>query len=364
VVECQLPKLDVAGSTPVSRSKKSNGEIRAFHAAGADVLGIGASADTVRLSADAIRRAVPLLAFGIGTINLHQHRVINHSVEGVVHRFQVESVRLRLPRKERRNAQCSAQPVWLSNCFTPDRDGGMFAISVPAAELMPPVQQNALVNKYCAVCHTDAVKNGGLSLEHYDAAQPNPALAAMLLSKLRNGAMGAAGLGIPDTTTRDAWVAATAAQAERAKGWTVIRTEVSESKAPVLTASIVREVVPRKRDTDAPVYRLTLVCNSASHEGEIQLTWSPEPQTNRTFSVSADGNAGIPHRLEGREEKMGNGTAGTSGLAAALLNTPLPQKTLTITDLFPGETLVFPFNDLDQVARGRLAVCLPDGARE
>jgi hypothetical protein len=65
--------------------------------------------------------------------------------------------------------------------------------------------------------------------------------------------------------------------------------------------------------------------------------------------------------LEGREEKMGNGTAGTSGLAAALLHAPLPLNTLTVTDLFPGETVVFPFDDLDQVARRQLAVCLPAG---
>lgn len=238
---------------------------------------------------------------------------------------------------------------------------GPFAISAPAAELMPPAQQNALVQKYCAVCHIDAVKNGGLSLEHYNAAQPDPALAAMLLSKLRNGAMGAAGLGIPDSATRDAWVAATAAQAERAKGWTVIRTEAPGSNEPILTASIVRDVAPRKPYTDTPVYRLTLACNIASRNGEIQLTWSPAPQTNRTFSVSADGNAGIPHRLEGREEKMGNGTALTTGLAAAMLNAPLPEKTLTITDLFPGETVVFPLGELDEVDRRQLAVCLPGG---
>src|SRR3982751_3923908 len=92
-----------------------------------------------------------------------------------------------------------------------------------AADRMPVAQQNALVQQYCAVCHTDAAKNGGLSLEHYDAAQVNPPLAAMLLSKLRNGAMGAAGLGIPDPATRDAGVAATTAQAQRANAWTVIR---------------------------------------------------------------------------------------------------------------------------------------------
>lgn len=34
-----------------------------------------------------------------------------------------------------------------------------------ASEAMPAAQQNALVQKYCAVCHTDASKDGGLSLQ-------------------------------------------------------------------------------------------------------------------------------------------------------------------------------------------------------
>jgi cytochrome c551/c552 len=223
---------------------------------------------------------------------------------------------------------------------------------------MPPAQQTALVQKYCAVCHTDAAKNGGLSLQHYDASQANPALAAMLLSKLRNGAMGAAGVGIPDPATREAWVIATTAQAERARAWTVTRTEVPDSNAQILTASIVRDVTPRKEGTDSPVYRLTLECDLASRKGQIQLTWSPAPQTDRTFSVSADGNSGIPHRLEGKEERMGNGAAISTGLAAAMLHAPLPGKTLTIADLFPGETVVFPLGELDPADRRQLAVCL------
>jgi cytochrome c551/c552 len=64
---------------------------------------------------------------------------------------------------------------------------GCLATSAQAAELMPPAQQNALVQKYCAVCHTDAVKNGGLSLEHFDAAHAAPSLTAMLLSKVTGG---------------------------------------------------------------------------------------------------------------------------------------------------------------------------------
>src|SRR5437667_12302029 len=109
---------------------------------------------------------------------------------------------------------------------------GSLATAAPAADLMPPAQQNALVQKYCAVCHTDTAKNGGLSLEHFDAAQAPPSLTAMLLSKLtgggllktareadsnasaaafvdkkmRSGAMGAAGIPIPDKATIDALI--------------------------------------------------------------------------------------------------------------------------------------------------------------
>ncbi|HYI93734.1 MAG TPA: hypothetical protein VEX68_09340 [Bryobacteraceae bacterium] len=232
------------------------------------------------------------------------------------------------------------------------------------AEIMQPAQQNALVRKYCAVCHTDAAKNGGLSLENYDAAQPNRALAAMLLSKLRNGAMGAAGLGIPDSATRDAWTSATAAQAERAQDWTIIRSHAAGSKAPIFTASIIREVLPRKKDKtqekdndDPPVYRLTLTCNVATHNGEMQLTWSPEPQTDRTFLVSVDDDAGIPHKLEGREKKMGNGMTASTGLAASLLNAPLAKETLAVAGLFPGETVTFPLGDLNPADRRELAIC-------
>src|ERR1700704_5992169 len=99
-----------------------------------------------------------------------------------------------------------------------------------AADDLSPAQQNALVQKYCAVCHTDAARNGGLSLEHFDAAQAAPSLAAMMVSKLtggvsletakasasdpsaaalvarkmKGGAMGAAGIPIPDKATIDA----------------------------------------------------------------------------------------------------------------------------------------------------------------
>ena len=232
-----------------------------------------------------------------------------------------------------------------------------------SAELMQPAQQTTLVQNYCAVCHTDAAKNGGLSLQHYNAASADPALAAMLLSKLNSGAMGAAGLKVPDDTTRAAWIAATVEQARTAKNWTVIRGDAAGAAGNLITASIVRDVVPRIPNAGMPLYRLTIACNADTRSGDINLTWSPQPQTDRTFLVSADGGAGRPHKLEGREEKMGNGQGGATGLAAALLNVSLPAKSLTVSNLFPGETVMFPLGDLDVATRQQLAFCFQAGTK-
>src|ERR1017187_9486392 len=102
---------------------------------------------------------------------------------------------------------------------------------------MPVAQQNALVQKYCAVCHTDAQRNGGLSLQHFDAASPDPGGAAMRVMKLKAKAMGASGMPLPDRKAEDALLGALSEKAVGASGWTVNRTQ-----SPAITASIVREV--------------------------------------------------------------------------------------------------------------------------
>jgi hypothetical protein len=234
---------------------------------------------------------------------------------------------------------------------------GFAVVCASAWAAMPPAEQNALVKKYCAVCHTDAAKNGGLSLEHYDAARRDPGLAAMILSKLNNGAMGAAGNGVPDKPAQQAWLEATWEQAARAEEWFVSR------EGGMISAGMVREVPPRKPGlTDAPVYRVLMVCNPASGFGEMQLTWSPEPQTGRIMTVSTDGNAPVEYRLEGNES-MGNGAIVKSGHASAVLSSgkggklALPKQSLIVRDLFPGETVEFPFADLDKKASSELNKC-------
>jgi hypothetical protein len=259
---------------------------------------------------------------------------------------------------------------------------------------MPPAQQNALVQKYCAVCHTDAGNTGGLSLEHFDAAQAAPSLIAMLLSKLsggaslevvravgtdagaaelvntkmKSGAMGAAGIPIPDKATIDALIHAFAVESTGATEWTVERTKDAMAKARGVTASMLREMPSARNAGESRAYRVILSCNLVAHEGFVQLAWSPQPRIG-TLAASADGKVSVRYAVEG-SENMGNASGGViSGLARLVLAEtkrdaggmalPLPVESLTISDLFSGETVVFSFANLPKQARHDLEACFP-----
>lgn len=266
-----------------------------------------------------------------------------------------------------------------------------FLAAPAAAELMPADQQEALVRKYCAVCHSDAAKNGGLSLEHFEAAKASPSLMAMLLSKLtggvllktasevpfsagaaalvdkkmKSGAMGAAGIARPDKATIDALIHAFAMESAGAMNWTAERSNAPVASAPILTVSILREIPSTERAGEAEAYRLIASCNLATQDGYVQLAWAPSPQSG-TFAVSADGIDAAQYRTEG-SERMGNG--GGVGVAALVLaetkrgvsrtGLPFPARSLTISDLFPGETVTFPFSNLPKGARQELNACFP-----
>jgi len=247
-----------------------------------------------------------------------------------------------------------------------------------AGDAMPAAQQTALVQKYCGVCHSDAHENGGLSLEHFDAERPDPGVAAMLVSKLTNGlspkqvialqhdpsgaaliagkmqvgAMGAAGLPVPDRPTQNALVSALSVDAAGYNEWTV------RLQAPILTASIVREVPSPKNAGDTDLYRLTVACHADTHEAQMVLAWAPGASPKgQTVSAAIDGNSPSTFQVDG-SEKMFKGTFGTMGTGATILSAAtLPERTLTITNLFPDETVVFPFSDLAQTARQELSAC-------
>jgi hypothetical protein len=254
------------------------------------------------------------------------------------------------------------------------------ALALPpllAGTPMPVAQQNSLIARYCAVCHTDAARNGGLTLEHFDAQTVAPSLAAMLTSKLTggallhtaqiaagdaaagayvaksmmSGAMGAAGLPIPDKATITSLIDTLAARAARASEWHVER-------GPVVTASILRELPSAKNPALGSLYRLVVTCDESTRKGEMQLSWSPVPQRG-TLLLSMDGKPPAPFTVEGNES-MGNGSGVQAGPAAINLMRPparLPVQSARVSGLFEGEAVTFPFDELSSAARQSLGVC-------
>jgi hypothetical protein len=248
-----------------------------------------------------------------------------------------------------------------------------------AAEIMPAARQNAVVQKYCGSCHSDALMFGGMSVEHFDAAHPEPSLASMLVSKLtsgrtpgevnaatrgpdsaatiigflKGGAMGAAGNGVPDEPTQVALIKALSVEAAGAEEW-----EFRES--PALTAAIVRELPSTKFAGKTDMYRLILTCRAATHEGEIRLAWANGvPEEGQQIMIAVDGKAPFTHKVEGGK-KQGNGAGGPG--ATVLYPNPgtnmaFPTQNLTISNLFPDETVVFPFGNLGQTVRRDLSAC-------
>ena len=235
---------------------------------------------------------------------------------------------------------------------------------VRAAEVMPVVQQNALVQKYCAVCHDDVHRNGGLSLQHFDASNVDPSLAAMMASKLKTGAIGAAGLPRPDQVTQDGFFNALDAKSKGSNEWTVTRTEDPSTHASFLTASILRPAPSTSANSLGELYRLKLTCKIGTGEGEMQLTWAPKNagESARAIFVAA-APAPVKYIVEGHETmgnaaKKADGTENTTGPAATVLKaTQLPARTLTISGLFPDETVAFSFDGLVESARYELSAC-------
>lgn len=253
----------------------------------------------------------------------------------------------------------------------------LIASPVFAADEMPITQQNALVQKYCAVCHTDRARNGGLSLEHFDAANVPPSLAAMMLSKvtgglsletleaalshphahslvekqIQGGAMNAAGIAPPRAPVTLAFVAALTRRASAARRWSVLRTDDG-----IVSASVLRE--QPMTGAESEMFRLTMTCDTNTRRPAAQLDWSPVPKLGEVV-ISIDRGNPITYPLRGIE-KMGNGGSGkTTGRASASLDqrwATLPKSELSASGLFP-TPITFPFSIMPGAVREALLPC-------
>jgi hypothetical protein len=90
-------------------------------------------------------------------------------------------------------------------------------ISSPTST-MPVATQSQLVKQYCAGCHNDRVKSGGLTLAAFDAAaiDQHAELAEKMIRKLRTGMMPPAGAKRPDDVTLTSLVASLEGRIDRA----------------------------------------------------------------------------------------------------------------------------------------------------
>lgn len=218
--------------------------------------------------------------------------------------------------------------------------------SAQEAVAMPVAQQNALVKQYCAVCHSDAKPTGGLSLEQFDAGHPDPGVVAMMLSKLKDGAMSAAGITQPDKPVMKALRNALSGEAKGAGDWIVSR------NALLVKAGIVREVRSPEAGAEPDLYRLQVTCHLDTHEGEVQVAWAPKdlPQT-QAMTAAVDAKAASVYYVG-----QGEGATYLSAEKHSLNS----AKTLTISNIFPGQTVVFPLGDLSQTMRHDLAACFTE----
>src|SRR5262245_6116092 len=110
------------------------------------------------------------------------------------------------------NMRCASSVlviIVLECAFVPQVVGAGPGQSWQDQAAMSASRQNELVAKRCLVCHDARQRKGGLSLEHFDAGNPDRSIAHLMTIKVAaDNAMMAAGKPVPDSETVEAFVTA------------------------------------------------------------------------------------------------------------------------------------------------------------
>lgn len=252
-------------------------------------------------------------------------------------------------------------------------------------------EQNAMMKDYCVICHLDSSMNGGLSLEHFDAATVSPPLAAILANKFTMGVplenllepeldpevieeielgkrfgapsvMGVAGLPLPSDGEINGFIMAMAQRTEGAERWHVNVDEETISADIVRITSFPAREDQRPRDI---MFRLVLTCDLASDEGEMLLTWSPQP-ANGSLEVVVDNDLPVEFIID-EQEPMANGDEGTSAPSSVVLvglgkkdeypDISPPRNRLRLKSPLLSEQIEFSFADLWESEPDQLNAC-------
>jgi hypothetical protein len=273
---------------------------------------------------------------------------------------------MRIPARARHALTALGYAIALNASIHASREAQNGQLGAPGAIRMPIQQVNELVRTRCAMCHSGEHPKGGLSVEQFDAASPDPALARMLWVKMaRDGAIFAAGGEPPDAATRDSLLRELSAIADTAPldGWKVdVAPDQAKGGHNVVTATIVQAA--SANEWPSSLYGLTITCSGRTQRGEMTLAayskrTANAQLTSRPLSPAKNGAIRFGYAVDGAPEEIATSYVARNNAAAPMALVQIPARTLTIRDLVAGETVVFPFDRLSPVVRRQLASCVP-----
>jgi hypothetical protein len=205
---------------------------------------------------------------------------------------------------------------------------------------MPVAEQNELVMKRCIPCHDARQRKGGLSLERFNAADPDPDIARLMMVKITgDNATAAAGQPSPDRETVDAFVGALSRAAAKAPigaaSWKVDLTTDPATPGrghPFVTARATQEAPVPGNAAALAVYELTVSCNGAVRRPDIQVATFTRASTQSPLMPRANSNA-------------------------PKLEWPRSMDALSVSGMFPAEQVGFPLGTLSPTIRDIFSWC-------